>query len=142
MTLRLPRLLTAALLSTGLLAASPALADTYPSRTVRIIVPFSPGGTVDLVARVLAQRLTEQTGQQFIVDNRAGASGVIGSDAVAKAAPDGYTLLVQSPTLIANPMMVRKVPYDVVSDFTPISLWVLSRKSAEHPLRIGCLLPS
>jgi tripartite-type tricarboxylate transporter receptor subunit TctC len=99
-----------------------AAAQGYPNRPVKIIVPYVPGGTVDLVARVLAQRLSEQMGQQFVVENRAGASGVIGSDAVAKAAPDGYTLLVQSPTLVANPLMVRKVPYDVVSDFTPITL--------------------
>ena len=98
----------------GLLAATGlgahAQAQTYPNRPVRIIVPYVPGGTVDLVARVLAQRLTEQMGQPFVVENRAGASGVIGSDLVAKAPADGYTLLVQSPTLIANPLMVRKVP--------------------------------
>ena len=106
----------------GALALCAAQAQPYPSKPVRIIVPYAPGGTVDLVARVLAQRLSEQTGQQFMVENRPGASGVIGSDAVAKAPADGYTLLVQSPTLIANPLMVKKVPYDVVRDFTPISL--------------------
>ena len=111
-----------ALLATGATFAAMAQGGAYPSKPVRIIVPYVPGGTVDLVARVLAQRLTEQTGQQFIVDNRAGASGVIGSDAVAKAAPDGYTLLVQSPTLIANPLMTKKTPYDVIKDFTPISM--------------------
>ena len=99
-----------------------AHAQGYPNRAVRIIVPYAPGGTVDLVARVLAQSLSEQTGQPFVVENRAGASGVIGSDAVAKAPADGYTLLVQSPTLIANPLMVKTVPYDVVRDFTAISL--------------------
>lgn len=97
-------------------------AQTYPSKPVRIVVPFVPGGTVDLVARALAQQLTEQTGQNFIVDNKAGASGVIGSDLVAKAPPDGYTLLVQSPTLIASPLMLKKVPYDVFKDFTPVTL--------------------
>jgi tripartite-type tricarboxylate transporter receptor subunit TctC len=99
-----------------------AQAQTYPAKAVRIIVPFSAGGTVDLVARVLAQELSTQTGQQFFVDNRPGASGVIGSDAVAKSSPDGYTLLVQAPTLIANPLMVKKVPYVVTRDFTPVSL--------------------
>ena len=99
-----------------------ALAQTYPSKPVRIIVPFVPGGTVDLVARALAQQLTEQTGHNFIVDNKAGASGVIGSDLVAKAPSDGYTLLVQSPTLIASPLMLKKVPYDVFKDFTPVTL--------------------
>lgn len=106
----------------GALVVCAAQAQPYPSKPVRIVVPYAPGGTVDLVARVLAQRLSEQTGQQFIVDNRPGASGVIGSDTVAKAPADGYTLLVQSPTLIANPLMVKKVPYDVVRDFTPVSL--------------------
>ncbi|HSV44321.1 MAG TPA: tripartite tricarboxylate transporter substrate binding protein [Ramlibacter sp.] len=100
----------------------PGHAQTYPDKPVRIVVPYQPGGTVDLVARVLAQNLTEQTGTQFIVDNRAGASGSIGSDAVAKSAPDGYTLLLQSPTLIAYPLISRKVPYDVVRDFRPVAM--------------------
>ena len=97
-------------------------AQNYPDKPVRIVVPYQPGGTVDLVARVLAQSLTEQTGTQFIVDNRSGASGAIGSEAVAKAAPDGYTLLVQSPTLIANPLISRKVAYDPIRDFRPIAM--------------------
>ena len=71
-------------------------AQTYPAKPVRIVVPYPPGGTVDVVARVLAQRLSEQLGQQFVVENRAGANGTLGSDLVAKAAPDGYTLLVQA----------------------------------------------
>jgi tripartite-type tricarboxylate transporter receptor subunit TctC len=106
----------------ALAAVVPAQAQNYPDRPVKIIVPYPPGGTVDLVARVLAQSLTEQSGQQFVVDNRSGASGVIGSDLVAKAAPDGYTLLVQAPTLIANPLISRKVPYDVVRDFRPVAM--------------------
>ena len=99
-----------------------AHAQSYPSKPVRIIVPFAPGGTVDVVARVLAQALSEQMGQPFVVENRAGASGIIGSDIVAKAPADGYTLLVQAPTLIASPLMLKSVPYDVVRDFRPISL--------------------
>ena len=118
-----------------------SFAQGYPSKPVRIIVPYVPGGTVDLVARVLAQQLTEQTGQPFIVENRAGASGVIGSDVVAKAAPDGYTLLVQSPTLIASPLMLKKIPYDVMRDFTPISQlgtvpMVLVINSASRPTNL------
>jgi len=97
-------------------------AQNYPEKPVRIVVPYQPGGTVDLVARVLAQSLTEQTGTQFIVDNRSGASGAIGSEIVAKSAPDGYTLLVQSPTLLANPLISRKVGYDPVRDFRPIAM--------------------
>jgi tripartite-type tricarboxylate transporter receptor subunit TctC len=109
----------------GLMAAAAAItvqAQGYPTKPVRIIVPYAPGGTVDLVARVLAQSLSEQMGQPFVVENRAGASGVIGSDAVAKAPADGYTLLVQSPTLVANPLMLKNVPYDVIRDFTPVSM--------------------
>jgi tripartite-type tricarboxylate transporter receptor subunit TctC len=106
-----------------LLAPLLALAQAYPTRPVRIIVPFPPGGSVDFIARVVAQSLTEQigNGHQFIVENRTGAGGTIGSDAVAKAAPDGYTLLVQASTLVTGPLLVKNVPYDSVKDFTAIS---------------------
>ena len=106
----------------ALLAFSAAVsAQAYPNKTVRIVVPYPPGGTVDVVARVVAQRLTEQMGQQFIVENRAGANGTVGSDFVAKAAPDGYTLLVQASIFAANPLFLPNVPYDVQKDFTPVS---------------------
>jgi tripartite-type tricarboxylate transporter receptor subunit TctC len=98
-----------------------ACAQTYPSKVVRIIVPYPPGGTVDAVARVIAARLSENLGQQFIVDNRPGASGTIGSGLVAKSAPDGYTLLVQASTFVAAPLMMNNVPYDIDKDFTPIT---------------------
>lgn len=106
-----------------LLALSCAAVATaqYPARPVRIIVPYPPGGTVDVVARVVAQRLSEQMGQQFVVENRAGANGTVGSDMVAKAAPDGYTLLVQASIFAANPLFLPNVPYDVQKDFTPVS---------------------
>jgi tripartite-type tricarboxylate transporter receptor subunit TctC len=110
-----------ALLALPLLAVA-AHAQNWPERPVKIVVPYPAGGTVDLVARVLAQSLSEQTGTQFVVDNRSGASGSIGSDLVAKAAPDGYTLLVQSPTLIAYPLIARKVPYDAIRDFKPVAM--------------------
>jgi tripartite-type tricarboxylate transporter receptor subunit TctC len=122
MHLGLVRLARAAAAALFMLAAGSATAQEYPSKPVRIIVPFPPGGTVDLVARVLAQGLTDQTGQQFVVENRSGASGSIGSDAVAKAAPDGYTLLVQAPTLIVSPLISKKVPYDAIRDFKPVAL--------------------
>jgi tripartite-type tricarboxylate transporter receptor subunit TctC len=93
----------------------------YPAKPVRIVVPYPPGGTVDVVARNLAQQLTAQTGQQFIVDNRAGANGTIGSDFVSKAAPDGYTLLVQASIFVINPLFLKNVPYDVQRDFTPVA---------------------
>jgi tripartite-type tricarboxylate transporter receptor subunit TctC len=95
--------------------------QTYPSKVVRIVVPYPPGGTVDAVARVIAQRLSESLGQQFIVDNRPGASGTIGSTAVAKSPADGYTLLVQASTFVASPLLMGNVPYDVQKDFTPVT---------------------
>jgi tripartite-type tricarboxylate transporter receptor subunit TctC len=98
-----------------------ACAQNYPSKVVRIIVPYPPGGTVDAVARVIAAQLSENLGQQFIVDNRPGASGTIGSAVVAKAPPDGYTLLVQASTFVATPLLMGKLPYDVDKDFTPIT---------------------
>jgi len=117
------RIFLRAIATAALCAASiPATADSYPSRPVRIIVPYVAGGTVDLVARVLAQKLGEQMGQPFIVDNRPGASGSIGSDIASKAPPDGYTLLLQSPTLVASPFLMKKTPYNVKTDFTAISL--------------------
>jgi len=112
-------------LAGALLAAAPpvATAQTYPSRTVSIVVPFPPGGSVDGVARILVQRLNETVGQHFIVENRAsGASGIVGANAVAKAPPDGYTLLLSASVHVINPFLYKTVPYDVVKDFTPLML--------------------
>ena len=103
------------------LCCSAALAQSYPAKPVRLIVPYPPGGTVDVVARVMALRLTEQMGQTFVVENRAGANGTVGSDLVSKATPDGYTLLVQASIFAANPLFLPNVPYDVQKDFTAIS---------------------
>src|SRR4051812_21500027 len=114
-----------AALAVGVAAvATPATggAQTYPDKPVRIVVPYPPGGTVDLVARVLAQSLSDQTGTSFVVENRSGASGAIGSEALAKSTPDGYALLVQSPTLIVNPLISRKASYDAIRDFRPVSM--------------------
>jgi tripartite-type tricarboxylate transporter receptor subunit TctC len=111
-----------ALALTGLLPAT-APAQTYPSRTVSVIVPFPAGGSVDGVARILVAKLNETVGQHFIVENRAGgASGTVGANAVAKAAPDGYTLLLSASIHVINPFLYKNVPYDVVNDFTPVSL--------------------
>jgi tripartite-type tricarboxylate transporter receptor subunit TctC len=111
-----------ALALTGLLPAT-APAQTYPSRTVSVIVPFPAGGSVDGVARILVAKLNEMVGQHFIVENRAGgASGTVGANAVAKAAPDGYTLLLSASIHVINPFLYKNVPYDVVHDFTPVSL--------------------
>jgi len=118
--MRLLALFTLALLA---LPAAPASAQTYPSRTVTVVVPFPAGGSVDGVARILVQKLNETVGQHFIVENRpGGASGTVGANAVAKAAPDGYTLLVSASVHVINPFLYKSVPYDVVSDFTPVTL--------------------
>ena len=119
------RLMTMCALATALagLAATPATAENYPARTVTVVVPFPAGGSVDGVARILVQKLNETVGQNFIVENRAGgASGTVGANAVAKAAPDGYTLMVSASVHVINPFLYKNVPYDVVSDFTPVSL--------------------
>ena len=101
--------------------AAGALAQSYPTRAIKLVVPSSPGGGTDIVARILGQKLSEQLGQQFVVENRAGAGTIIGNDAVAKSAPDGYTLLMGLSTLAINPSMYAKLPYDALRDFAPIS---------------------
>src|SRR5262252_8163088 len=94
-----------------------AAAFAYPERPVRIIVPFAPGGTSDIVARLLAAALTPSLGQTLFVENRAGANGNIGIAAAAKAEPDGYTLLVASSVIVVNPALSRQATYDPVADF-------------------------
>ena len=106
---------------TGLLPGA-ALAQAWPAKPVRLVVPFAPGGNTDIIARVIAPRMAESLGQQVLIDNRGGAGGVIGSDVVARAAPDGYTLLMVSASHVINPAMVKKLPFDAVKDFQPISL--------------------
>src|SRR3954471_15141494 len=107
---------------------SPALfAQDWPVRPVRIVVPSSPGGGTDVYARLLAQALGESLKQQFIVENRPGASGNIGAAAVAKAAPDGYTFLVSAnPSLSVNPSLYRNLPYDAERDFAPVTRGVMA----------------
>jgi tripartite-type tricarboxylate transporter receptor subunit TctC len=107
----------------ALLGASAAVAQTYPAKPVRLILPYPPGGGTDTIARPLAQRLTQNMGQQVIVDNRGGASGNIGMELAARAAPDGYTIVFAiTAQLAVNPSLFRKLPYDPVGDFTPITL--------------------
>lgn len=110
-----------AALCAGVTAAPPATAQEYPSKPVRIIVGFPPGGATDLVARLVAPRLGEVFKQQIIVDNRPGANGVIGSDLAAKAAPDGYTLHLGTLAALVITPAISKVPYDPFKDFTPIA---------------------
>lgn len=106
------------------LAAQAVLAQSarYPERPIRLIVPFPPGGSVDVHGRILAPAVSKSLGQQVVVDNRAGASGIIGTTAVARADPDGYTLLINTTPMVTNTLMYSKVPYHPVTDFAPISL--------------------
>jgi tripartite-type tricarboxylate transporter receptor subunit TctC len=108
----------------ALLIAATSLAQpsTYPNRPVKIVAPFAPGGPVDVVARVLAPKLSEGLGQQFYVENHPGGSGNIGTALVAKAPPDGYTVLVISSTLVVNPSLFAKLGFDTTSDLAPVSL--------------------
>jgi tripartite-type tricarboxylate transporter receptor subunit TctC len=104
-------------------APAAALAQNYPQRTVAVIVPFPPGGSVDGVARIVVDKLNQTLGPHFIVENRAGgASGNVGSDLVAKADADGYTLLLTASLHVVDPFLYNNVPYDVVKDFTPVTL--------------------
>lgn len=97
--------------------------DTWPTKTVRIVVPFAPGGTTDILARAVAPELSKAFGQQFIVDNRAGAGGNVGAEIVARSAPDGYTLLMGTVgTHGINRALYPKLPYDPIKDFVPITL--------------------
>lgn len=96
-------------------------AASYPNRTIRLIVPFSPGGFTDVVSRILSQRLTLSMGQSVVVENKAGAGSTIGADFVAKSAPDGYTLLMVSATHVISPSIYKKLPYDAITSFTPIT---------------------
>jgi len=111
------RILLAALLAAPLIAC----AQSYPSKPVRIIVPFAAGGPADVYARFIAQKLQETTGQTFIVDDRPGAGSIIGTDAVAKSAPDGYTLLLMSNTHTVNESLIATKPFQLMRDFAPIA---------------------
>ena len=102
--------------------AAYAFAAEYPTKAVRIITPFPPGGSVDLVARLVGADLSKPLGQQVVIDNRSGASGMIGTELAKNAAPDGYTLLVNTLPFVTNQFAYEKVPYDPISDFAPISL--------------------
>lgn len=104
-----------------LAAGSTALAQSYPAGSLRIVVPFPPGGGTDIMARALAQKLNESWGQPAVVDNRGGANGTIGAALVAKAPPDGYTMLVAPSGFAVNPSIYRALPFDAVKDFAPVT---------------------
>jgi tripartite-type tricarboxylate transporter receptor subunit TctC len=102
--------------------ATHAFAQQYPTKTIRIVVGYSPGGGTDVLSRLLAKKLTESWGQTVVVDNRVGAAGILASEIVAKAAPDGYTLMTIPSTHAINPSLYRKLPYDSIKDFTMVAL--------------------
>ncbi len=106
----------------AIVAAPGAFAQGWPTKPVKIIVPFAPAGPTDVMARILAQKYSESMGQQFVVENRAGAGGNIGMGAAAKAPPDGYTILVSSSSNVVNPSLYAKIPYDPYKDFAPVTL--------------------
>lgn len=105
----------------SLAAACPAAAQQYPARAIRLIAHSSPGGTSDILGRLVAQKLTETLGQQVVVENRAGASGIIGVEVAAKSAPDGYTMLITQTSIAINPSMFAKLPYNAMRDFAPVT---------------------
>ena len=106
--------------------AGNASAQDYPNRAVRVVVPYSPGGGTDVLSRALGERLGAAFGQSFVVENRPGANGAIGSEAVARSAPDGYTLVVVTGTHVINPFL-QKVPFDTLGDFTPVTFAAVSK---------------
>src|SRR5688572_3526235 len=109
-------------MAAALLGAAPALAQNYPVKPVRVIVPFSPGGATDIVTRIVAQKLSDAWGQQVLVDNRAGASGNIGGELAAKAPPDGYTVFMTSGSIVAaNQHLFRKMPFNPERDLAAVT---------------------
>ncbi|MGZ8155519.1 MAG: tripartite tricarboxylate transporter substrate binding protein [Burkholderiales bacterium] len=115
------RFMLAALAAVSLVTTGTMAAESYPSRPIRVIVPFPPGGNVDTFARVLYRYVEQDLGQSIIIDNRGGANSILGSDLVAKATPDGYTFLNTSFGFAVNPAIVRKLPFDVEKDFLPVT---------------------
>jgi len=115
------RRIVVALAAALTLVAAPARAQDYPTRPVRIVVPFAPGGSADVFGRFIAQRLQESMGQNFIIDNRPGAGSLIGTDAVAKSVPDGYTLLLMSNTHTVNESLLPNKPFALMRDFVPVA---------------------
>ncbi len=114
---------TAVLIASATLAAI-AQAQTWPAKTVRVVTPWPAGGLTDIAGRIVFQKISENLGQQFVVDNRGGATGTIGAEIVARAPADGYTLMVNSMTHLGNPYIYKKLPYDTIGDFAPIGIMV------------------
>ena len=122
------------------LAAAPAAAETYPDRPIRIVIPFAAGGPNDMIARPLADHMSQALGQPIVIDNRPGANGILGTTVVAKSPPDGYTLLMTTGSFTANPAVNAKTSYDALTDFVPVTLLAQSFGIAlmvrpDHPAR-------
>jgi len=113
--------IAAPIIALAILFPSTAVAQAYPDKPVRVIVVFPPGGSNDVVARIVFQKMSEMMGQQFVIDNRGGAAGAIGSEVVANSPADGYTIMVQSATHVANPHLYKKLPYDALKDFIGVT---------------------
>ncbi len=122
----IPALVACALCSLGLWTTTACAQDKYPSRPIRLVIPFAPGGGSDVTARLLGPRIAERLGQPVVIDNRPAASGVVGADIVAKAVPDGYTLLGTTLTFVINGTLQKGLPYDAFKDFTPITQVIVS----------------
>jgi len=118
---RASRLLLALVLIAASVAPTPGFAQSYPNRPVRLVVPFPPGGPADALGRALADQLNRMWGQPVILENRGGAGGNLGAEVVARAAPDGYTLLLNASSHVINASLYEKLPYDPIKDFTPVS---------------------
>lgn len=125
MKIRLHGLIGAVLATCVQLVAGPAPAQDFPNRPVRMIVPYGPGGITDITARIIAPGMSEDLGQQVVVENRAGGAAIPGFDLVAKAKPDGYTIVAATTALAAQPILFRKLPYQADKDFAPISLIIV-----------------
>jgi tripartite-type tricarboxylate transporter receptor subunit TctC len=111
------------ILALTMLVSHAVLGQTYPTRPIRMVVPSSPGaGVTDIMARLIGQHLSARIGQQIVIDNRPGASGILGSEVVSRAVPDGYTLLIANVSLVVNPYLYPKMPYDPLKDFVPITM--------------------
>ncbi len=113
--------MTVTILALAIYFPATAVAQAYPDKPVRVIVVFPPGGSNDVVARIVFQKMSEIVGQQFVIENRGGAAGTIGSEVVASTAADGYTIMVQSATHVANPHLYKKLPYDALKDFVGVT---------------------
>ena len=103
-------------------AAASATAQTYPTKPIKLVLPYAPGGIIDYVGRTLAQKLTEVAGQPVVAENRPGAGGIVGTDTVARSAPDGYTLVLMDPAIVINPTLQADIPYDVFKTLQTVSI--------------------